>query len=70
MSCNTKHYREINVITEKLEVLSRLSPCLESDEELAFTQSVLLSVISDYAQQLRHALNELATANPEGEASA
>jgi hypothetical protein len=40
-------------------VLSRLSPCLESNEELAFTLSVLMTIIADYAAQLRHTLNGL-----------
>ena len=69
MSCNAEYYRRADLILEKLETLSRLSPCLESDEELAFTQSILLSIISDYVQQLRHVLNGLATAgtSEEGE---
>jgi hypothetical protein len=49
-------------------VLSRLSPCLESNEELAFTLSVLMTIIADYAAQLRHTLNALATAGEEGQA--
>jgi hypothetical protein len=70
MSCNaTDWYRTLSPLAEKIETLSRLNPCLESDEELAFTQSVLLSIISDYAQQLRHVLNDLATASPGEEAS-
>ena len=71
MSCNaTDWYRALSPIAEKIDTLSRLNPCLESDEELAFTQSMLLSIVSDYAQQLRRVLNELATTHPGEEASA
>ncbi len=65
MACNAEYYRRISPIAEKIETLSRLSPCLESDEELAYTQSVLLSIIQDYTQQLRRVLNELATTDAE-----
>ena len=52
-------FQHLNPTTEKLEVLSRLSPCLDSDEETAYTLSVLMSIIGDYTQRLRESLNTL-----------
>jgi hypothetical protein len=69
MSCNADVYHRLNRPLEKLEVLTRLSPCLDSDEETAYTLSVLMSVIADYAQDLRAVLNDLATETPGEEAS-
>jgi hypothetical protein len=69
MSCNADVYHRLNRPLETLEVLTRLSPCLDSDEETAYTLSVLMSVIADYAQDLRAVLNDLATETPGEEAS-
>ena len=69
MPCNAEYYR-LNRPLEKLEVLTRLSPCLDSDEETAYTLSVLMSVIADYTHDLRTVLNDLATTDAGEEASA
>jgi hypothetical protein len=36
-----------------LELLSRLSPVLETDQEFARTMTVVMQIISDYVAQLR-----------------
>ena len=70
MSGNADVYHAVSPIVDKIDVLSRLAPVLESDEELAWVLSTLLLIIGDYTQQLRRVLNDLATANPGEEASA
>jgi hypothetical protein len=59
MLCNT-WYPRLNGPVEKIEVLSRLAPVLESDEQQAYTLAVLLEVVADYTSQIRRVLNELA----------
>jgi hypothetical protein len=64
MSCNAEYSRRLSPILEKLEVVTRLAPVLEDDQELAWTLSTLMLIAQDYTQQLRRALNDLATATP------
>jgi hypothetical protein len=45
---------------QKLEILCRLSPMLDSDREQAQVLSVLTQIIADYVSQLRGALETLA----------
>jgi hypothetical protein len=52
-------FHEMNPIVEKLEVLVRLSPVLESTEEQSWVLSTLLEICGDYTQRLREALNTL-----------
>jgi hypothetical protein len=70
MPDNADWYHAVSPFVEKIDVLSRLAPVLESDEELAWVLSTLLLIIGDYTGQLRRVLNELATASPGEEASA
>jgi hypothetical protein len=48
----------------KIELLSRLSPVIESPEAYAHALALLLEMVQDYAGVLRRTLNELA--NEEG----
>jgi hypothetical protein len=43
----------------KIETLGRLSPVCETDRETARTLGLLLEVVQDYAQAMRHALDDL-----------
>jgi hypothetical protein len=54
-------FREMNPIVERLEVLVRLSPVLESTEEQSWVLSTLLEICGDYTQRLRESLNTLVT---------
>jgi hypothetical protein len=55
-------HNELSPIVEKLELLSRLSPVLETDQEFARTMTVVMQIISDYVAQLRRTLEALARA--------
>jgi hypothetical protein len=66
MSCNaTDYYRRLSPILERLEVLTCLAPVSDSDEQTAWTLSVLLSIAGDYVAQARRVLNDLATTDAE-----
>jgi hypothetical protein len=65
MGCNADVYHRLSPILERLEVLTRLAPVSDSDEETAWTLSILLSITGDYVAQVRRVLNELATTDAE-----
>jgi hypothetical protein len=68
MPCNAlEWHHHLAPIIEKIKGLSRLCPCLESDEELGFTQSILMSIIADYALQLHKILTSLIEGAEEGD---
>jgi hypothetical protein len=43
----------------KIEMLCSLSPVCETDRETARTLGLLLEMVQDYAQALRHTLDDL-----------
>jgi hypothetical protein len=51
---------ELSPIVEKLEVLTRLSPLLETDAEYAMTLAVIADITHDYVCKLRRTLEALA----------
>jgi hypothetical protein len=53
-------YKEAQDLLEKLDVLSRISPCLDTDEEYGLTMAILMSIIADYVAKLRPVLTEMA----------
>jgi hypothetical protein len=53
---------ELAPIVEKLELLTRLSPVLETDQEFARTMTIVMQIISDYVAQLRRTLEALGRA--------
>lgn len=55
-------HNELSPIVEKLELLSRLSPVLETDQEFARTMTIVMQIISDYVAQLRRTLEALGRA--------
>jgi hypothetical protein len=55
-------HNELSPIVEKLELLSRLSPVLETDQEFAHTMTIVMQIISDYVAQLRRTLEALVRA--------
>jgi hypothetical protein len=57
MSCNPDLCRRANRALEKLEVITGLSPILDSDADAAYTMSVLLEVSADYVAELRRLCN-------------
>jgi hypothetical protein len=60
MPCNPVQYQRLNLIIEKLEILTRLAPVLESDDEMSYTLAVLHEITGDYVTQLRFCVNQLA----------
>ena len=56
----TDWYDVLSPTVQKLEILCRLSPMLDSDREQAQVLSVLTQIIADYVSQLRGALETLA----------
>jgi hypothetical protein len=56
----TDWYGVLSPTVEKLELLCRLSPLLDSDREQAQVLSVLTHIMADYVSQLRGALETLA----------
>jgi hypothetical protein len=55
-------HNELSPIVEKSELLSRLSPVLETDQEFARTMTIVMQIISDYVAQLRRTLEALVRA--------
>jgi hypothetical protein len=49
----------LSPIVEKLELLSRLAPVLDTEREFAHALSTILSIIQDYVQLLRRELDAL-----------
>jgi hypothetical protein len=60
MSCNIEPYYRLRPIIDKLEVITRLAPVTDSNEELAWTLSTLLIIAHDYTMELHATLNRLA----------
>ena len=56
----TDWYDVLSPTVQKLEILCRLSPLLDSDREQVQVLSVLTQIIADYVSQLRGTLETLA----------
>jgi hypothetical protein len=52
-------HNRLSPILEKLETVLSLQLCIEKDEQMALTLSILFDIASDYAGMLRRALTTL-----------
>jgi hypothetical protein len=52
-------HNTLNPIVTKLELLSRLSPMLDTDRERAQALAILNEIMGDYVRALRQALDAL-----------
>jgi hypothetical protein len=67
MCRKTREYSTLDRLIGRIEVVSRLNPAIESDEELSFVLQTLMDIVADYAQQSRTALNALMVGESNGE---
>jgi hypothetical protein len=57
----------LNPTIEKLEVVTALSPVLDSNIQQMHTMSVLLDIANDYVRELRRRLDQLVAQGTVGE---
>ena len=67
MCRKSRDYFTLDRLLGRIEVVSRLNPAIESNEELSFVLQTLLDIVADYAQQARTALNALRVGESNGE---
>jgi hypothetical protein len=60
-------HNTLSPIVTKLELLSRLSPMLDTDREYAQALAILNAIMGDYVSALRQALDALVTTHGEGQ---
>jgi hypothetical protein len=52
-------YHQAQELLDRIETLSRLSPCTETDAQTAYTLSILMDIINEHTMRLREVVDQM-----------